>query len=111
MQALLEHVALSTPPVRSPLPVPEAADEDDYNRRGLAVIDAMLTGQITAAQANQMLGALGTGCQIAHGATLGHDIRQDLDPVVPAPDRPRSNRSGCGVICDLISSPMRRVGR
>jgi hypothetical protein len=33
---LLEHVARSTPPVRSPLPVPEAADEDDLNRRGLA---------------------------------------------------------------------------
>ena len=34
----------STPPVRTPLPVPEAADEDDFNRRALGVTDAMLAG-------------------------------------------------------------------
>ena len=87
---LLEHVARSTPPASRPLPVPEAADEDDLDRRGLAIVDAMLAGQITPAQANEMAQVVTLGVNIAHGATLGADLcRYDAPPAVPlASDRP-----------------------
>jgi hypothetical protein len=72
------------------LPVPEAADEDDLDRRGLAIVDAMLAGQITTAQASEMEQVVTLGVNIAHGATLGADLcRYDAPPAAPpASDRP-----------------------
>ena len=82
---LLEHIAQST--ARSPLLVPETAGETTITGEGLGSSTPCSPARYHP-QANEMLGALGTGCQIAHGATIAADLRGDLERSAAAcPDR------------------------
>lgn len=74
---LLDHLTKATPPARTALSVPPTGEEGDFLRRALAVFDGMLAGAISMDRGRDLMAAAQQGVNIAHGATLGDDMRAD----------------------------------
>lgn len=90
---LLDYLTKTTPPVRTALQMPPTGEEGDFLRRSLAVFDGMLAGLISMDPCRELMAAAQAGMNIAHGATLGDDMRaerpagaQNAAPAAPAGD-------------------------
>ena len=89
---LLDRLVKSTPLARAVLPMPDSANEGDFTRRALAILDTALAGQLTVEHVRELMVRAHKGTNIAHGATLGDDMRAErpqaksTDPAAPASD-------------------------